>query len=488
MLGYFNSLADPTHGASTDLVIPATEQHEGFDPWWYNLTACWNASDPLQAPGCHYQNVKWPMILSAGWWDIFHAQELDGWQGIRTLSDPSVRDKHVLIVGPLGHCIGGTSGVSSLVTDKFMLAEADGLVVGGELSSEFWKWEKCTNEWAIDNHCKCEGRVRFGKGDIWSEPKSVSGSIKCDTNNFDDPLPGKAKECQCQEATGTLRRRIGRVNLFIMGGFAADIPLPVAGAPGNYWTSLDDWPATSMRDLFLQDNHVLGTSAPDSSASATYTYDPSDPAPMAGGNNLPAIGKIHYCGSADQLSREARSDVLTFDSEPLTEDTPLVGMVSATLYVSSSAVDTDFIVTLDDLNADKSKSMLIRYGMQRMRWRDSEVDENAPMENGQVYEVRIRMEATGYIVPKGHMLRVSVSSAAAPYYHPTSNTGKNDMIETPDPVIAENTVHFAPDYPSRVTLPVVRLDDIPENPHFNAIGPFMQSSEPIETSTESMVV
>lgn len=332
----------------------------------------------------------------------------------------------------------------------------------------------------MNNNCKCEGRVRFGKGDTWSAPKLVSGSIKCDTNNFDDPLPGQAKECQCQQSTGPLRNRIGRVNLFIMGGFTADLPLgPATGAPGNYWTSLDDLPTPTMRDFFLQNNAALGDSAPDASSSETFTYDPNDPAPSAGGNNLPAIGKIHYCGSADQVSREGRDDVLVFDSEPLSEDLPLVGMVSATLYVSSSVADTDFFVTLDDLNKDKSKSMLIRYGIQRMRWRESEADKSAPMTEGQVYEVKIRMDATGYIVPKGHMLRFSVSSSSAPYYHPNSNTGENDLVKKVEPIVAQNTVHFAPDYPSRVTLPVVKASDIPENPSFNAIGPFMQSSAEI---------
>jgi len=41
--------------------------------------------------------------------------------------------------------------------------------------------------------------VRFGKGDKWSAPKAVEGSIKCDTWHFDDPAWGVAKECQCQQ-------------------------------------------------------------------------------------------------------------------------------------------------------------------------------------------------------------------------------------------------------------------------------------------------
>merc|ERR1712023_24842 len=118
--------------------------------------------------------------------------------------------------------------------------------------------------------------------------------------------------------------------------------------------------------------------------------------------------------------------------------------------------------------------MLVRYGMLRMRWRESEVTRSEPLSSGQVYEVTVNLGYTGYIFPKGHKLRVSVSSAAAPYYVPTSNTGRNDMIEQGEPVVAENSVHFSSEHPSSIILPVVSADAIPENPHFTAIGPFLQ--------------
>merc|ERR1711920_826635 len=142
----------------------------------------------------------------------------------------------------------------------------------------------------------------------------------------------------------------------------------------------------------------------------------------------------------------------------------------------------DFFATISDLHADGSKSMLVRYGMQRMRWRDSETTKSAPMIAGKIYQVDINMGYTAYIFPKGHRIRVSVSSAANPYYVPTSNTGNNDMTTKSTPVVAQNAVHFEPDMPSRVTLPVVSVEDIPKNPKFTAVGPF------IATSTDQMVV
>lgn len=98
-----------------------------------------------------------------------------------------------------------------------------------------------------------------------------------------------------------------------------------------------------------------------------------------------------------------------------------------------------------------------------------------PMKSGQVYEVSIDLGYTAYIFPKGHSIRVSVSSAAEPYFVPTSNTGENDMISKPTSLIAQNVVHFAPDHPSQVVLPVVSAEAIPQNPSFNALPPFLSA-------------
>ena len=50
----------------------------------------------------------------------------------------------------------------------------------------------------------------------------------------------------------------------------------------------------------------------------------------------------------------------------------------------------------------------------------------------QVYVANVNMGYTAYIFPKGHRIRVSISSAANPYYNPTSNTGANDMTTKAD--------------------------------------------------------
>jgi len=71
------------------------------------------------------------------------------------------------------------------------------------------------------------------------------------------------------------------------------------------------------------------------------------------------------------------------------------------------------------------------------------------------------------VLAAGHKLRVSVSSANTPYY------AKNDNSDTAaDPlgfkheVVANNAVHWSPEWPSYVELPVVSLDQLPRNDQF----------------------
>merc|ERR1712070_1122784 len=191
---------------------------------------------------------------------------------------------------------------------------------------------------------------------------------------------------------------------------------------------------------------------------------------MIGGNNLPGFGHVPDCGTADQIPKANRTDILIFDSEPLSEDMPIAGELSAQLFVGSSAKDTDFFVTVEDLAADKQKSMLVRYGIVRMRWRCGDEVNCPTMEAGEVYPIEIDLWASAYIFPKGHSVRVTVSSAAYPYYNANPNTG-GALYSGDEPVAATNEIHISPEYPSSVSLSVVSASDVPENKNWGPVIP-----------------
>jgi len=232
----------------------------------------------------------------------------------------------------------------------------------------------------------------------------------------------------------------------------------------------------------------LGNATPSLATSAYYFYNPTTTAgltPMLGGNNLPIVGQIRHCGSTDLTERDSRSDVIVFDSGILTEDLPVVGKLSAKLFVSSTAKDTDFVVTVSDLG--KKKSMLVRYGAVRMRWRNggtgNYMKPNAPLMDGTIYEIDIDLLHTAYVFPKGHRVRVSVSSAAYPYYDANPNTGSPESTGIPpskfEPVVAKNFIHMGPEFPSKISLPVVKMEDIPHNPKFRPTIPPLTQASPL---------
>jgi len=242
---------------------------------------------------------------------------------------------------------------------------------------------------------------------------------------------------------------------------------------GNYWTSLEEFPVSkSPMSYFLHDDGSLaGSPQTGTFGTVSYKYYPSNPTPMLGANNLP-LGDLKLpiplppktvgCGTYDQGLRESRSDVVTWDTEALTNDMPIVGRIAAKLSVSSDAKDTDFVITISDVSPD-GKSMMLTHGALRMRWRDGDETKSAEMTEGSVYSIDVVTDTTAYIFPKGHRVRISVASAAFPYYEANSNTGNfHDTTH----VVANNAVHAS----SSVTFPVVDMSDIPENPHFLSSG------------------
>jgi len=71
-----------------------------------------------------------------------------------------------------------------------------------------------------------------------------------------------------------------------------------------------------------------------------------------------------------------------------------------------------------------------------------------------VYEVTIDLGPTSNVFLPGHRVRLDVSSSNFPRIDRNLNTGGPIGFET-EWRVAENTVHHAERYPSRLVLPVI---------------------------------
>jgi hypothetical protein len=160
-------------------------------------------------------------------------------------------------------------------------------------------------------------------------------------------------------------------------------------------------------------------------------------------------------GAIDQRRQEeSRDDILVYTSEPFARDTELTGNIQATLYVSSDVKDTDVTLKLIDVYPD-GRAYNLDDTIQRLRYRDGYEKPAMPMQPGKVYKVAFSPMVTSNLFPAGHRLRIEVSGSNFPRFDRNLNTGGRNYDET-HPVTAHTTIHHSAQYPSSVTVSVMR--------------------------------
>jgi putative CocE/NonD family hydrolase len=232
----------------------------------------------------------------------------------------------------------------------------------------------------------------------------------------------------------------------------------------NKWQSSDTWPPQGAKPVTyylasegnansLNGDGRLLTSAQPKDFADKFVYDPMNPVPTRGGGFC-CMGADYKPGVIDQRPLEARGDVLVYSTGPLKEGIEVSGPIDVTLYVSSDAKDTDFTVKLIEVLPDGT-SYNIDDNIQRVRYREGYDKPPVWMEKGKVYKVTLQpMETSNYFAP-GHELRVEVSSSNFPRFDRNLNTGGNNYDESTG-VVAHNEVHHSTQYPSSITLSVVK--------------------------------
>jgi putative CocE/NonD family hydrolase len=157
-------------------------------------------------------------------------------------------------------------------------------------------------------------------------------------------------------------------------------------------------------------------------------------------------------GPRDQRSVENRDDVLIYSTGPLARDLEVTGPVTATLFVKSSAVDTDFTAKLVDVAPDGFAQNLTE-GILRTHYRASP-EHAALMNAGQIYEICVDLWATSNVFLRGHKLRLEISSSNFPRFDRNLNTGEEIKFARTY-VAATNTILHDAQHPSALVLPVM---------------------------------
>ncbi len=240
---------------------------------------------------------------------------------------------------------------------------------------------------------------------------------------------------------------------------AAQPPAKVFVMGANRWREDASWPPPGARPkaFYLSsgghaqtldgDGALIEEGSPRTRADH-FAYDPRDPVPTRGGA-VCCNPRVFPWGPMDQRPVERRPDVLVYTSEPMESDLEVVGPVTAVLYVSTSAPDTDFTAKLVDVFPDGNARNLSD-GILRMRYREG-LDRAEPVNPGHVYRIAVDAGATANVFRKGHRIRLEVSSSNFPRFDRNPNTGGRIAEETRS-VVANQTVYHDRERLSQLVL------------------------------------
>lgn len=195
----------------------------------------------------------------------------------------------------------------------------------------------------------------------------------------------------------------------------------------NKWKTYEQWPPASAQaqSLYLAANGKLSFTTPaDSNAIDEYISDPARPVPFI--DNI-AIGMTREYMVDDQRFAARRPDVLVYQTEPLTEDITVAGPLTASLLVSTSGTDSDFVVKLIDVYADDAPDnqpnpsgmkmggyqMLVRGEPMRARFRNS-LEKPEAMTPNKAERIGYAMPDVNHTFMKGHRIMVQIQSSWFP--------------------------------------------------------------------------
>ncbi len=201
---------------------------------------------------------------------------------------------------------------------------------------------------------------------------------------------------------------------------------PPSGAPvrvflqqADSWLEFDEWPppgAVATAWYLRAGGRLSREAEPGDAPPDMFVYDPADPTPSAGGPMLLPPGK-----QVDNRDIEARSDVLTYTTEPLAADIDLVGAVSARIFVRTGRKHADVFARVCDVSAEGVSRNIVD-GIRRLCPQTVPADDVTAGDDG-VLAVRMELYPTGYRVRAGHRIRVQVSGGAFPRFARNFGTG-----------------------------------------------------------------
>lgn len=220
----------------------------------------------------------------------------------------------------------------------------------------------------------------------------------------------------------------------------------------NEWRDASAWPPpnSDVTKLYLgsaeqgSQRWLQPTPAVEGNSQSVFVADPEHP----------VTDSYATPGAHDYAALESRKDLLTFDTEPLTEDLWIAGDITAVIYASCDCRDFDLWVRLLDVHPDGRAFNVMSPGNDVLRasYRDPKAGRQ-PLDPGRIYELRLPSLITSMRFARGHRIRAQISASFDPHLSRNLQTGESEAVSARSSAAAI-TIHHGTAQASRLELPV----------------------------------
>ncbi|HYW18216.1 MAG TPA: CocE/NonD family hydrolase [Nodularia sp. (in: cyanobacteria)] len=231
-------------------------------------------------------------------------------------------------------------------------------------------------------------------------------------------------------------------------GLLEEQPVCLFEMGSNIWHSYPTIPIVNQKSYFLSTTGLAniredsGSLIPNPKSKIPNSFDvlvhdPWRPVPAVGGHAAMPAGVFERSSHLD-----CRADVLTYTSEPLTENCHLAGNVAVEIFCTADQPSYDLCAVLSEVHPDGCV-----YNLTQGYVHCPPGSEQAP--------TKIQLQPTCARIAKGNALRLSLSAACFPAYAMNSGSGTvRSSGELMDAQVITITVNCGDAFLSQVLLPL----------------------------------
>ena len=240
----------------------------------------------------------------------------------------------------------------------------------------------------------------------------------------------------------------------------------------NQWKNYSAWPPkeATNKNIYLHANGKLSFNAPSATDSKfdSYVSDPAKPVPY----RARPVEETYGPGSRwypwlteDQRFVQNRPDVLSWETDTLTEDMTVTGNPLAKIFAATTGTDADWVVKLIDVYPQQYKKELKMSGYELMiaddvfrgRFRKS-FEKPEPMTPNKEELYTIDLHGVDHVFKKGHRIMVQVQSTWFPIIdrNPQKYVLNIFKATAADYQKATEMIYHTAGAASCISLPVVR--------------------------------